>query len=284
MARVGLVDRRRRDRPVRVVRQPLLDLRLRRAVGRERDEEVALPASPRTPAARCTTRRRGRAAGTPATGRRRRSRRRRQRDEARSRRGTRAPSRSTPRRPRASPPRSAGGRCVVLAQDLDVVGVAGRRPGRASVISASRRSNSRLAAVAQRARVVGEDLALLEDPRVALLAQLPRAVGSSEEGLEVRDPALEMRRGRRRAAARSRSRAAASSTSRQHEVADVARGAPRARSGRARRSAGGRGPGRGSRSPRRRRAPTWPRRAIAASTRSASGRSRWRNSVNSAAR
>jgi hypothetical protein len=50
-----------------------------------------------------------------------------------------------------------------------------------------------LAALPQRSRVVIHDFALAQDPRVALLTQLPRAGGMREEALQVGDPSLKVR-------------------------------------------------------------------------------------------
>ena len=114
---------------------------------------------------------------------------------------------------------------VVLVEDLDVVGVAGGIPGERRHLGVEP-VELRLPAGAQRAGVVAQHLALLEDPRVAVLAQLPAPVGSSEEGLEVRDPAVEMRRGRLRRRAQAFLAARVLDIP-PDEVADVARGASR---------------------------------------------------------
>ncbi len=223
MARVGLVDRRRGDRPVRVVRQSRLDLGLRRAVGRERDEEVALPAvrerrrrDIRGDAQDRTPEDRGRddVAGLA----------RRQRHQAGL--GQEGAGPGGPLGVRLEH-RLLGRRValVVLVEDLDVVGVSGGIPGERRHLGVEP-VELRLPAGAQRAGVVAQHLALLEDPRVAVLAQLPGPVGSSEEGLEVRDPAVEMRRGRLRRRAQAFLAARVLDIP-PDEVADVARGASR---------------------------------------------------------
>ena len=136
---IGLVDRGRRDRPVGVVRQPRLDLLLRGAVGRERHEEVALPAvrerrrrDVRRDAEDRALEHGRRDDGAPLA--------RGQRDQARLGAGSRGPSRSTPRRPGASPARSAGGRLSsswMTSSQSALPRVPGERR-----ISASSRSNS----------------------------------------------------------------------------------------------------------------------------------------------
>ena len=167
--------------------------------------------------------------------------------------------------------RLLGGRVVrvVLAQDLDVVGVAGRVARRARAISASSRSNSALAALAQRAGVVGEDLALLEDPassapRPAATSRAPRSTNS----LEVRRRTARggWRPPRRRpAGARGRR---SSSTSCHDEVAHVA-GAARAAFRPRSTISGWASAGSRFAIPASTARPTCPSRATAASTRSA---------------
>ena len=174
MARVRLVDRGRRDRPEAVVRQ-------------------AAPGSPPPRRRRARTGRRSGRLRESAERRRRDVRRhaqhrplehRRRHDRARLAVGERHEAGVHEELPRPLGPLGVGvehrllGAWVVRVvgpQDRDVVRVAGRVRGERPHLRVEAVELA-LAALAELAGVVGEDLALAEDPRVALLAQLPRAV------------------------------------------------------------------------------------------------------------
>ena len=265
VARVRLVDRGRGDRRrSELFDEPLLDLLLGRAVGRDRARRSGPASGPRTPAARCTTRRRASAAGTPGDG-----------STAHvspagsvtrpvsTQEGAR-PARSTPRR--SSTHRLLGRRVVARSPRRGPRASRRCRWRRAASarISASRRSYSAWPTRAARGRRTPSASRSCSMPRVALLAVAAtcRAPGP-RASLEVRDPA------RRDASpppapavAQPFALARRSSTSCQHEVADVAVAASRRAQCRARRSAGARASGRGSRSLRRRRRGTCSSRAI----------------------
>jgi hypothetical protein len=83
---------------------------------------------------------------------------------------------------------------VVVAEDVHVVRVARgvQREGAHLVVEALQLAP---AAVAEGAGVVGEHLALAQDAGVAVLAQLPAAMGPAAEVVEVGDPPLEVGRG-----------------------------------------------------------------------------------------
>ena len=176
--------------PLAVRLEPLLDLLVRRARRARRARRSGRSRDPRTPAGRCTRRRRSTAAGRPATARPSTSR-PRAASPGRSRRGSRALARSSPRTRRASPLRCAGGprwprrapRASRRCRDARCASVAHLRV-QAVVLG--------LAHLAQAARVVGAGLALAQQPRVALLAEDPRAATPARrKAFEERDPRVE---------------------------------------------------------------------------------------------